>query len=73
MKHLVERDWWESVETPVFSATCTPAKHFSARGLGDRGDTLWCGWTIETDGSRIDAKPYVAYLRAKYGAGVAAL
>src|SRR4051812_14678242 len=34
--HLVERDWWQSVDTPMFSATCTPAQHFSARGLGDR-------------------------------------
>jgi N-acyl-phosphatidylethanolamine-hydrolysing phospholipase D len=53
VKHLVERDWWQSVETPVFRAVCTPAQHFSARGLGDRGDTLWCGWTIETDGVRV--------------------
>lgn len=53
VKHLVERDWWQSVDTPVFSATCTPAQHFSARGLGDRNDTLWCGWTIESDETRI--------------------
>ena len=53
VRHLVERDWWQSVETPMFTATCTPAQHFSARGLGDRGDTLWCGWTIESDGARV--------------------
>jgi N-acyl-phosphatidylethanolamine-hydrolysing phospholipase D len=53
VRHLVERDWWESVETLSFSATCVPAQHFSARGIGDRGDTLWCGWTLETDGCRI--------------------
>lgn len=53
VRHLVERDWWQSVDTPVFSATCTPAQHFSARGLGDRGDTLWCGWTIESDDTRV--------------------
>jgi N-acyl-phosphatidylethanolamine-hydrolysing phospholipase D len=53
VKHLVERDWWQSVDTPVFRATCTPAQHFSARGLGDRNDTLWCGWTIETDDTRV--------------------
>ena len=49
VEHIEERDWWETVETPLFAATCTPARHFSARGLRDRGDTLWCGWTIETD------------------------
>jgi N-acyl-phosphatidylethanolamine-hydrolysing phospholipase D len=53
VQFLVERDWWESVETPSFSATSVPAQHFSARGLGDRGDTLWCGWTLETDGVRV--------------------
>jgi len=53
VRHLVERDWWQSVDTPIFSATCTPAQHFSARGLGDRGDTLWCGWTIESDDTRV--------------------
>ena len=59
VRHLIERDWWEStVISPGtgpaaragFVATCTPARHFSARGLGDRGDTLWCGWAIATDG-----------------------
>ncbi len=53
VKHLVERDWWQSVDTPIFSATCTPAQHFSARGLGDRDQTLWCGWTIESDETRV--------------------
>ena len=59
VRHVVERDWWESMAMPAgtgpdgrgaFVATCTPARHFSARGLGDRGDTLWCGWTIAADG-----------------------
>jgi N-acyl-phosphatidylethanolamine-hydrolysing phospholipase D len=53
VRHVVERDWWESVSTLSFSATCVPAQHFSARGMGDRGDTLWCGWTLETDGLRV--------------------
>ena len=53
VSHLVERDWWHSVDTPVFSATCTPAQHFSARGLRDRNETLWCGWTIESDDARV--------------------
>ena len=53
VRNLVERDWWESVETLSFSATCVPAQHFSARSMGDRGDTLWCGWTLETDGVRL--------------------
>ena len=53
VRHLVERDWWQSIEHPDFTVTCTPAQHFSARGFGDRGDTLWCGWTLETDAVRV--------------------
>lgn len=53
VRHLVERDWWQSVETPVLRATATPAQHFSARGIGDRNATLWCGWTIEADSARV--------------------
>lgn len=51
-QHVIERDWWHCVEARHFHATCTPAQHFSARGFGDRNETLWCGWTIETDGVR---------------------
>lgn len=53
VRHLVERDWWQSVDEPGYTATCTPAQHFSGRGLADRGDTLWCGWTLETGDTRV--------------------
>lgn len=43
---VVELDWWQRYETAGFEAMCTPAQHFSARGLGDRNETLWCGWTL---------------------------
>src|SRR5579884_2558735 len=29
VRHLVERDWWQSVDAPGYTATCTPAQHFS--------------------------------------------
>ncbi len=50
VRHVEERDWWETITVGDFVATCTPARHFSARGLTDRGKTLWCGWTIAADG-----------------------
>ncbi len=53
VRHATERDWWQVVDDPKFTARCVPARHFSARGLGDRGDTLWCGWTITADGVRV--------------------
>ena len=53
VRRVTEHDWWHTVETPGFTAMCTPARHFSARALGDRGDTLWCGWTIAADDVRV--------------------
>jgi len=53
VRHAIERDWWQSVDTAAFSATCAPAQHFSSRGFGDRCDTLWCSWAMEADGVRI--------------------
>ena len=53
VRHAVERDWWQSVDTAAFSATCAPAQHFSSRAIGDRNDTLWCSWAIEADGVRV--------------------
>jgi N-acyl-phosphatidylethanolamine-hydrolysing phospholipase D len=48
--HAEEHDWDEEIglDTPGGHARfgCTPAQHFSARGLRDRNATLWCGWTI---------------------------
>ena len=43
VRQAFERDWWQSLDTADFSATCAPAQHFSSRAIGDRGDTLWCG------------------------------
>ncbi|HXY31165.1 MAG TPA: MBL fold metallo-hydrolase [Gemmatimonadaceae bacterium] len=48
-----ECDWWQEATGPGFRAACTPARHFSARGLDDRGMTLWCGWTLAADGVRV--------------------
>jgi N-acyl-phosphatidylethanolamine-hydrolysing phospholipase D len=53
VRHVVERDWWQPVDTGAYSATCAPAQHFSSRGFGDRNDTLWCSWALAADGVRI--------------------
>jgi N-acyl-phosphatidylethanolamine-hydrolysing phospholipase D len=53
VRTVVERDWWHTVDTPTFSATCVPAQHFSARGIHDRNETLWSGWVIQADGVRV--------------------
>jgi N-acyl-phosphatidylethanolamine-hydrolysing phospholipase D len=49
---IVELDWWEQTEVKGMSVTATPARHFSARRLGDRNKTLWCGYGLEAGGQR---------------------
>ena len=41
-----ELDWWQ--ETPVagLRLVCTPARHFSGRGLLGRDSTLWSSWAL---------------------------
>jgi N-acyl-phosphatidylethanolamine-hydrolysing phospholipase D len=53
VRHVVELDWWQRAEVHGVSVTATPARHFSARRLGDRNKTLWCGYALEVAGRRI--------------------
>ena len=46
---VVELDWWQDAEVGSARVMCVPAQHFSARRLGDRGDTLWCGWILRSE------------------------
>lgn len=48
---VLELDWWQYVTLAKgehkLRFHCTPAKHFSSRGLTDRDKSLWAGWAIE--------------------------
>jgi len=39
-------NWWESIDFDGIELICSPARHFSGRGLFDRAATLWCSWII---------------------------
>ncbi len=52
VRRIVELDWWEGAQLSGACVTATPARHFSARRLGDRNKTLWCGYVIEVGGHR---------------------
>lgn len=41
-----ELNWWESIDFDGIKLICTPARHFSGRGIFDRATTLWCSWII---------------------------
>ena len=44
-----ELDWWQSTTLPGgIRVTATPARHFSARTLRDRGRSLWSGFMLQT-------------------------
>lgn len=42
-----ELDWGQFVELDGLRLHCTPARHFSGRGLLDRDRTLWASWLVE--------------------------
>lgn len=47
-ERIVEMDWWDETEYQGLRFKCTPAQHFSGRGLADRGKTLWSSWVIQS-------------------------
>lgn len=42
-----ELNWWDTIDFEGIHLTCTPARHFSGRGMLDRASTLWCSWVIK--------------------------
>ncbi len=49
---VVELDWWQQHDASGCRFTCTPAQHFAARALWDKGRTLWGGfWIKHADGA----------------------
>lgn len=50
---VLEQDWWDSWQTDHLKITPLPAVHFSGRGIGDRGDTLWASFGITTREGKI--------------------
>jgi L-ascorbate metabolism protein UlaG (beta-lactamase superfamily) len=70
----VELDWWQSHTDKTTKITATPARHFAARGLYDRNETLWCGFLLEHAGQKIYAAGDTGYtkffkeIRARLGA-----
>jgi N-acyl-phosphatidylethanolamine-hydrolysing phospholipase D len=51
-REIVELDWGQQSVVRGMRVTATPARHFSARRLGDRNKTLWCGFAFELNGVR---------------------
>lgn len=46
-RHIEALDWWQYIDLGGWRFHCTPAMHFSGRGLLNRNSTLWAGWYLE--------------------------
>lgn len=52
--NIIEMDWWETNSiVQKISIDCTPARHFSGRGLLDRGKTLWASYVLQAGNYRL--------------------
>lgn len=52
VRDIIELDWWQEAVSHGLRVTATPARHFSARRMGDRNRSLWCGFAFALDGMR---------------------
>lgn len=52
ISRVVELDWWGSFEHRGLRIVCTPAQHFSQRGLWDSNTRLWASWAVVGTGRR---------------------
>lgn len=49
-----EIDWHDSLQlNKDYTFIATPNQHFSGRGIGDRNETLWCSWVINTPNHKL--------------------
>jgi L-ascorbate metabolism protein UlaG (beta-lactamase superfamily) len=52
-KRFIQMDWWQHQDVlPNIQLVCTPARHFSGRGL-KRNGSLWASYVLVMDGYRI--------------------
>lgn len=56
IQNVKELDWWDEVKVKDLNVTFTPAKHWSARGLFDKCDSLWGSYMLD----QLDSKIYFA-------------
>ncbi len=72
-KKIKEYDWWQKLEVGEVTLVCTPARHFSGRGVFDENHTLWASWVIKSKDYSIyysgDSGPMKTYtdIGEKYG------
>jgi L-ascorbate metabolism protein UlaG (beta-lactamase superfamily) len=53
LDRILELDWWDSFTVKGLDIACTPARHFSGRGLFNRRSTLWASWSLVGPSHRV--------------------
>jgi L-ascorbate metabolism protein UlaG (beta-lactamase superfamily) len=43
---IEELEWWQERSVKNVRIVCTPTRHYSGRGMGDRSTTLWSSWSV---------------------------
>lgn len=68
-----ELNWWDEIAHDDLKFVCTPARHFSGRGITDRFATFWSSWVIISDSQKIYFSgdsgygPHFGQIGGKYG------
>ncbi|WP_456275247.1 MBL fold metallo-hydrolase [Bacillus sp. AK128] len=50
---FTEMNWWDEHSFEGLTIAAVPSQHFSGRGMLNRESTLWTGWVILGNGSRL--------------------
>ena len=72
-ERIVEMNWGDSATLAGLTIRCTPSRHFSGRGLGNRNSTLWSSWVVQSATHRVfytgdgGYGPHFAAIGAAYG------
>jgi L-ascorbate metabolism protein UlaG (beta-lactamase superfamily) len=52
-ENVHQLNWWDKIMFGQIELVCTPARHFSGRGITDRNTTLWASWVIKGEKENI--------------------
>jgi L-ascorbate metabolism protein UlaG (beta-lactamase superfamily) len=72
-ERITEMSWGDSTQLPGLTIRCTPSRHFSGRGLGNRNSTMWSSWVLQSAAKRVFYSgdggygPHFATIGAAYG------
>ena len=67
ISNVRELDWWQQTSVPGLDIHFVPAQHWSARGLGDRFQTLWGGWMVQSAAIPSGSTPFTFFFAGDTG------